>query len=159
MLSLFAAIACLGWIELPGNRLWRVTGSVALAAVAVFFGLQQLDRLGSLRTDIRGRAQVQSDLHALALPGCRPVYVPDHRLVPLLAYWHDVKPRGILAQSPVISSGEVVLPASARVQRLSILDPHEPRPRRLAIPPGWREASANRSWHVYAAPLCHYFER
>jgi len=159
MLSLFAAIGCLGWIELPGNRLWRVTGSVALAALAVFFGLQQVDRLSSLRTDIRARAQVQSDLHALALPGCRPVYVPDHRLVPLLAYWHDVKPRGILAQSPVISSGEVVLPASARVQRLSILDPHEPRPRRLAIPPGWREASANRSWHVYAAPLCHYFER
>jgi hypothetical protein len=159
MLSLFAAVGCLGWIELPGNRLWRATGSVALAAIAVFFGLQQLDRLTSLRTDIRARAQVQSDLHALALPGCRPVYVPDHRLVPLLAYWHDLKPRRILAQSPVISSGEVVLPVSARVQRLSILDPHEPRPRRLAIPAGWREVSANRSWHVYAAPLCHYFER
>ena len=128
-------------------------------AVFAVAGLQQLDRLGSLRTDIRGRAQVQSDLHALALPGCRPVYVPDHRLVPLLAYWHDLKPRRVLAQSPVISSGEVVLPASARVQRLSILDPHEPRPRRLAIPPGWREVTANRSWHVFAAPLCHYFER
>ena len=159
MLSLFAASGCLGWIELPGNRPWRVTGSVALAAVAVFFCLQQLDRLTSLRTDIRERAQVQSDLHALALPGCRPVYVPDHRLVPLLAYWHDLKPRRVLAQSPVISSGEVVLPASARVQRLSILDPHEPRPRRLAIPSGWREVTANRSWHVFAAPLCHYFER
>src|SRR4051794_6965036 len=159
MFSLFAAIGCLGWIELPGNRLWRVTGSVALAAIAVFFGLQQVDRLSSLRTDIRGRAQVQSDLHALALPGCRPVYVPDHRLVPLLAYWHDLKPRRVLAQSPVISSGGVALPASARVQRLSILDPHEPRPRRLAIPSGWREVTANRSWHVFAAPLCHYFER
>ena len=159
MLCLFAAVGCLGWLDSPGNRLWRVTGSVALAAIVVFFGVQQVDRLSSLRTDIRARAQVQSDLHALALPGCRPVYVPDHRLVPLLAYWHNLRPRRILAQTPVISSGELVLPANGRVQQLSILDPDEPRPRRLSIPMGWREASANRSWRVYAAPLCHYFER
>ncbi len=62
-------------------------------------------------------------------------------------------------QAPATAAGTVVLPASARVQRLSILDPHEPRPRRLGVPPGWRQADANRSWQVYAAPLCHHFER
>jgi hypothetical protein len=159
MLALFAAVGCLGWLSAPGNRVWRAGGSVALLAIMVFFGMQQVDRLSSLRTDIRARAQVQSDLRAVPLPGCRPIYVPDHRLVPLLAYWHHLDPRRILAQTPVISSGELVLPADARVQRLSILDPHEPRPRRLAIPPGWREASANRSWSVHAAPLCRYYER
>ncbi len=159
MLALFAAVGCLGWMSVTDNRLWRMTGSVALIAIAVFFGLRQVDRLTSLRTDIRARAQVQSDLHALALPGCRPIYVPDHRLVPLLAYWHHLEPQRILAQSPVISSGELVLPANARVERLSILDPHEPRPRQLTVPAGWREASANPSWSVYAAPLCRYYER
>ena len=44
-------------------------------------------------------------------------------------------------------------------QRLSILDPNEPRPRVLEIPPGYKQAGENRSWFVYAAPLCHYFEK
>jgi hypothetical protein len=159
MLALFAALGCLGWLGRPELRAWRALGLSALAAIAVFFGLQQVDRLTSLRTDIRARAEVQSDLRALALPACRPLYVPDHRLVPLLAYWHDLRPKDILVKTPATGSGTLVLPASARVQRLSILDPNEPRPRRLTIPPGWREAGANRSWLVYAAPLCHYFER
>jgi hypothetical protein len=163
MLALFAALACVGWLGLapdaPGRSLWRATGVAGLIAIAVFFPLQQVDRLTSLRSDIRARARVQSDLHALALPGCRPVLVPDHRLVPLLAYWHDLRPQRILVRMPDTGSGVLALPAGARVQRLSILDPHEPRPRRLSVPPGWREAGANRSWRVYATPLCHYFER
>jgi hypothetical protein len=150
MLALFAAYACLRW---------RPFGYALLAAIVVFFGVQQVDRLTSLRTDIRARAQVQSDLRALALPACRPVYVVDHRLVPLLAYWHDLRPRTILAQEPLLGAGELVLPANARVQRLSILDPHEPVPRRLSAPTGWREADGNRSWIVYAPTLCHFVSR
>jgi hypothetical protein len=154
MLALFAALACLGWLDLPpghpARTAWRAVGVAALAAIVVFFPLQQMDRLSSLRTDIRARARVQADLQALALPPCRPLYVPDHRLVPLFAYWHDLRPQRILARSPVTSSGALVLPASASVQRLSILDPHEPRPRRLSPPGGWRRASANRSWRVYS---------
>jgi hypothetical protein len=80
-------------------------------------------------------------------------------LVPLLAYWHDERQQRILVQAPGTAAGTVVLPASARVQRLSVLDPHEPRPRRLSVPRGWREADSNRSWRVYTAPLCHHFER
>jgi hypothetical protein len=158
MLALFAAFACLGWVEHPGLPAWRPLGLVALAAIAVYFGLQQVDRLSGLRTDVRARARVQSDLRALALPSCRPLYVPDHRLVPLLAYWDGEPPQRILVQAPATAAGTVVLPADARVQRLSILDPHEPRPRALRVPPGWREAGANRSWRAYASPLCHHFE-
>jgi hypothetical protein len=102
---------------------------------------------------------VQSDLLGLAIPACRPLYVPDHRLVPLLAYWHDLRPQTIVVRTPDTGAGTLVVPANARVQRLSILDPNEPRPRVLTIPPGWKQAGANRSWLVYAAPLCHYFER
>jgi hypothetical protein len=159
MLALFAAVGCLGWIGRPARGVWRAIGLAALTAILVFFGLQQVDRLSSLRTDIRARARVQADLHALSLPGCRPLYVPDHRLVPLLAYWHDLQPRQIIVSTPRTGSGTLVLPASPRVQRLSILDPNEPRPAAPRIPPGWRQAGANRSWLVYATPLCHYFER
>src|SRR3954469_6627817 len=80
MLAVFAALACLGWAELPPEHparvAWRAFGLVALALIVVFFGAQQVDRLSSLRTDIRARASVQADLHALELPRCRPVYVP-----------------------------------------------------------------------------------
>jgi len=85
---------------------------------------------------------------------CGPVYVPNHRLVPLLAYWHDLRPSRILARLPVTSSGVLVLPANSRAQRLSILDPHEPRPRRLTPPAGWRLRAGNRSWLLYTGPKC-----
>jgi hypothetical protein len=156
MLALFAALACLGWIDHPEHRrIWRPFGIAALTVIAVFFGLQQVDRLSDLRTDIRARAKVQSDLHALALPACRPVYAPDHRLVPLLAYWHDLRPQRIVVKPPAPgASGVVILPANARVQRLSILDPREPRARRLSAPTGWQRAAANRSWLVYENGPC-----
>lgn len=149
MVALLAAVGCLGWLEARGQRLWRAVGSAALVAVIVFFGIQQVDRLSSLRTDIRARARVQSDLRALSLPPCRPLYVADHRLVPLLAYWHDLRPRRILARTPATSAGALVLPANARVQRLSILDPNEPRPRRLSAPADWRLRARSRAWRVY----------
>jgi hypothetical protein len=158
LLAVFAALACLGWLELPHDHParggWRAFGLTALAAIVVFVGLQQADRLDSLRTDIRARERVQADLHALGLAGCSPVFVPNHRLVPLLAYWHDRRPKQILARVPSGADGQLVLPASTEVQRLSILDPREPRPLDLAAPAGWRQIASNRSWRLYGAPGC-----
>jgi hypothetical protein len=158
IVALFTAVGCLGWTELParapGRALWRGLGVVALGAIVVFFGVQQVDRLSDLRTDIRNRDRVQDDLRKLAdapeLRACRPVFVPNHRPVPLLAYWADIRPNQILTRSPG-PRGSVILPANAEVQRLSILDPHEPRPVRLSAPPGYRLAERNRSWLLYAA--------
>jgi hypothetical protein len=45
-------------------------------------------------------------------------------------------------------------PANAEVEKLSILDPHEPTVIHLRVPPGWREAARNRSWVLYAGPAC-----
>jgi hypothetical protein len=80
-------------------------------------------------------------------------------MVPLLAYWHDLRPKTILVQEPLLGAGQFVLPANPRVQRLSILDPHEPVPRTLRPPSGWREADGNRSWIAYAPTLCHFVSR
>jgi hypothetical protein len=158
VLTVFAALGCLGWTQLapghPARRGWQAFGLVALAAIAVLFGIQQVDRLSSLRTDIRARASVQADLHALPLAGCARVYVPNHRLVPLLAYWHDIRPNDIQANTPVNGRGQSVIPANAEVERLSILDPHEPRVLAPRPPPGLRPIASNRSWRLYAARRC-----
>jgi hypothetical protein len=166
ILAFFAAVACLGWLELrpgdPGRALWRAVGLVALAVIVVFFPLQQVHRLTALRTDIRNRDRVQADLRQLAdsskpvLRSCRPVFVPNHRPVPLLAYWADIRPTQILTRAPsgADSRGALVLPANAEVQKLSILDPHEPRPLQLSAPPGYRLVSRNRSWLLYAGRAC-----
>jgi len=158
VLAVFAALACLGWTQLasdhPARRGWRAFGVITLAVIVIFFGLQHVDRLDSLRTDIRARARVQADLHALELARCAPVYVSNHRLVPLLAYWHDIRPADILTRRPSAGGGQLVPPANAEVQRLSILDPHEPRPVKLSPPPGWRPLAMSRSWRLYASPSC-----
>jgi hypothetical protein len=159
--ALFTAIGCLGWLELParapGRALWRAAGVVALGVIVVFFGIQQVDRLTALRTDIRNRDRVQSDLRKLAdapvLDSCRPVFVPNHRPVPLLAYWSDIRPKQILTRS-ASPTGALVLPANAEVQKLSILDPHEPVPLHLSAPPGFRLVARDRSWLLYAGPRC-----
>jgi hypothetical protein len=161
IVALFTAVGCLGWIELParapGRALWRGVGLISLGAIVVFFGVQQVDRLTALRTDIRNRDRVQDDLRGLAgapvLDRCRPVFVPNHRPVPLLAYWADIRPKQILTR-PATGTGALVLPANAEVQKLSILDPHEPRPLKLAAPPGFRLVARDRSWLLYAGPRC-----
>ena len=168
VLALFTAIACLGWLELrrgePGRSLWRAVGLLALAGIVVFFPLQQVHRLTSLRTDIRNRARIQTDLRGLAdarsarpyLRSCRPLFVPNHRPVPLLAYWADVRPKEIDTRQPSAADarGALVLPASPEVQKLSILDPNEPVPLRLSAPADYRLVSRNRSWLLYAGPRC-----
>jgi hypothetical protein len=159
--AFFAAVGCLGWLQLParapGRALWRGIGVAALGVIVVFFGIQQVDRLTSLRTDIRNRDRVQDDLRGLAgapvLDRCRPVFVPNHRPVPLLAYWSDIRPKEILTSSAT-PTGALVLPANAEVQKLSILDPHEPVPLRLSAPPGFRPVARDRSWLLYAGPRC-----
>ncbi len=168
VLALFTALACLGWLQLPADHParagWRAFGLVALAAIVIFFPVQQVHRLTSLRTDIRNRDRVQSDLRKLAQAGsakpylesCRAVFVPNHRPVPLIAYWADIRPQSIATREPgpLDLHGALVLPANAEVQKLSILDPNEPRPLRLAAPVDWRLVGRDRSWLLYAGPAC-----
>jgi hypothetical protein len=168
MLALFAAVAALGWTALershPWRRAWSIGGSAIVALLVLFFAVQQVDRLTSLRTDIGNRDRIQANLHGLAtrapvealVRGCRPTFVPNHRPVPLIAYWDDIRPASIVTRQPgaAASRGTMFFPANAEVEKLSILDPHEPTVIQLRVPPGWREAARNRSWVLYAGPAC-----
>jgi hypothetical protein len=137
MLALFAGLGALGWTALPrehaGRRAWTAVGAVALLAIAAFFPLQQVDRLDALKADIAARDRIQADLRELvqrpvvkqALRACPRVFVPTHRLVPLIALWADVRPERIVTLRRS-EGGCLVFPANEQVAKLAVLDPNEP---------------------------------
>ena len=156
------AIACgagaFGWTRLaadhPWRRRWQVVGALVLVALAVFTP-RQVQRIDSLRANIAIQRDIRDDLHALAdrAPlngGCRPVAVPNHRPVPLLALWLDLPPREIVsAQLRRPDTGLFIDPASARVRRNFTLDRNDPGVLTATVPPGFRQAARNRSWVIY----------
>lgn len=162
MLAIFAAVAAFGWLVLDGEhpvrRRWALGGALALAAM-VAFSWQQADRLSLLRADIAKRDRIQADLLDLvrtpraegALARCAPLYVPNHRPVPSLAYWTGRRPSEVLSAQLHRPSpdGLFIAPATPEVERLSILDPNDPRRLDAEVPPGYRPIAANRSWLLY----------
>jgi hypothetical protein len=154
MLAVLAGAGALGWLALPPGdtrrRAWAVAGAAALAAIVVFFPLQQVDRLNVLKDDIAARDRIQADLHELvdanrgALDRCRTVYVQSHRPVPLIAYWADKRPQRIVVSKANPTRPCSILPANKQVAALAILDPHEPATAPLPAIRG--PAMRNRSW-------------
>jgi hypothetical protein len=159
MLAVFTGAGALGWVGLPrdhpGRRLWRGVGVVAVIAIAVFFPLQQVDRLNLLKNDIANRDRIQADLKDLVeqravkadLRACTRVYVPSHRLVPLIALWADIRPKRIVTLKAPRHC--LVFPASQMVAKLAVLDPNEPGAT-LALYRGPATAR-NRSWIFVSA--------
>jgi len=174
MLALFAALAALGWTALdrtePGEsptrsrppwlrRAWQLGGGLVIVAMLALVP-QQFDRLRDLRNDIAKRDRIQADLRDLvrsdhgedALAACRPLYVPNHRPVPSLAYWLERRPEQIVSaqlERPS-AAGAFLAPASAEVERLSILDKNDPKRLDAEVPRGYRLVARNRSWLLYA---------
>jgi hypothetical protein len=155
MLAVFAGAGVFGWMSLPaghpGRRLWTFVGVAALAAIVVFFPLQQLDRLDLMKNDIAARDQIQADLRELVqrpgvkreLHACALVFVPTHRPVPLIALYADLAPSKVVAPRGS-ASGCVVVPANKSVAALAVLDPNEPNTARGVHLTGG--AQRNRSW-------------
>ena len=164
MLSLFAAVAALGWTALDpadGRRRPLMLGGVAILVAFVVFAPAQAGRLGDLRDDIADRDEVAADLHDLAgdptaeraLDRCGDVLVPNHRPVPNLAYWTGRPPGEIrvpAAGERAPRDGVFIAPATPRAAELSILDPRDPSAPATA-PAGYRELARNDSWVMYGA--------
>ncbi|MEA2478609.1 MAG: hypothetical protein QOJ07_531 [Thermoleophilaceae bacterium] len=169
MLALLAALAALGWTALPATApergRWKIGGLVVLLAILVVFPVQQVGRLTALRTDIANRDRVEADLRVLverpearrAITACRPLYVPNHRPIPQLAYWTGRRPSQVEAIGTAPSgAGTYLSPATDAVAKLSVLDPRDPKPLGTAVPrtgagpPGYREVARNRSWVLFA---------
>ena len=160
--AILCGAGAFGWRSLPEGdrrrRPWAWFGLATLVALLVFVPAQA-QRIGDLRDALHIQDGIQDDLRALVRrpPGtlkaaCTPVGVPNHRPIPLLALWLDVRPERVVSlQEQAITRGAYARPATERVARDYVLDP---RDRDRAIPPpppGFTLAAANRSWRVYRA--------
>src|SRR3954454_4939782 len=138
MLTVFAGAGVFGWQALPpghpGRKLWRPVGIAALDAIAIFFPLQQIDRLNVLKDDIAAHDRIQADLKELVqrpavkhkLQSCRGVLVGSHRVVPLVELWADIRPNRIFSARGQVYGSCAILPANGTVAKLAVLDPNEP---------------------------------
>ena len=119
----------------------------------------QTDRLDRLRDGIQLRGAIQDDLRDLTrddraeplLERCAPVYVPNHRPVPILAWYLDRDPDVFVSaqlERPV--RGLYVAPANRVVEQKFVLDPRDPKRVEAAVPAGFTAVARNESWVLYA---------
>lgn len=168
ILSIFFALALLGWRLLepgdPWRRRWQIFAAIVLAMVLVWLPNQwNLDR--QVHTDLTNQGKIENDLTDLVNQGafsgdCGPIAVPNHRAVPRLAFGLEVKPTDIVSASEAVSgeekekldeAGYWVQPASQFVIHNYILDPNDTTKfQDLEPPEGFREVARNESWIVYS---------
>jgi len=159
ILSIFVALALLGWRLLPaghrGRRPWQVLAAV-VALMFVVWLPNQWDLDSRVDTDLTNQARIENDLTDLVDAGafeplCGPIAVPNHRAVPRLAYGLEIKPTQIVSASEeeIPRRGYFVAPASPFVTHNFILDPNDPTDLSIPVPPGFKRVAANDSWIVY----------
>ncbi len=165
MLAIFFGVACFGWLNLgrdrhPIRRNWMI-GGIALALVFVSSGIaHQAPRIEKVRNGIELRGKVQDDLRDLVDGGsaraaarrCPVVYVPNHRPVPILAWYVDRQPKKFVPRDPGDRGpGAWLLPRTAEVRDKFVLDPNDPVQANIPLvaPPDWTRVGANESWQLY----------
>ena len=159
ILSVFVALALLGWRLLPGGhpgrRPWQGLAAV-VALMTVVWLPNQWDLDSRVDTDLTNQARVEGHLSDLVDDGafeplCGPIAVPNHRAVPRLAFGLDVRPSDVVSASEegAPRRGYFVAPASPFAIHNFILDPNDPTDLSLPVPPGFERVAANDSWVVY----------
>jgi len=157
MLALFCAAALVGWRQLRSGtrakRLWA-GGALVLACALVLSAPGNVDELREARELAVFRSDVQRDLLTIAdhidTRHCRPVQVPNHRPVPLLAHRLDASPSSIVIRGGEHATrGTLVIPASQAVERDFLAIAGEARGIDLSAPRGFRRSAANASWALY----------
>jgi hypothetical protein len=159
ILSIFVAVALLGWRLLdpghPALRPWQVSAAL-VALMFVLWLPNQWDLDSRVDSDLTDQARIENDLSDLVDAGafeplCGKVAVPNHRAVPRLAFGLDVEPTRIISASEeaVPRRGYFVAPASPFVVHNFILDPNDPTRISPKAPDGFKEVARNASWRVY----------
>src|SRR5919109_533354 len=145
MLAIFFAYSVFGWRDREPNRerrLWSI-GAVVLAVLFIAFLPANLRGLDGMRDGVELRGRIQEDLRSLAqssgtaslMKRCMPIYVPNHRPVPILAYYLNRRPDQIVsAQLEQPRHGVFVAPATTEVKTKFVLDPHDPKRLEAAVP-------------------------
>jgi hypothetical protein len=159
VLSVFVALALLGWRLLDADHPWRRRWQLFAGVVALMFVLwlpNQWDLDSTVHRDLANQGTIERDLTDLVDAGafrplCGPVAVPNHRAIPRLAFGLEVKPTRIVSatEQGIPRHGYFVDPASAFVIHNFILDPNDPTSFSLKEPKGFHLVARNRSWKVY----------
>jgi hypothetical protein len=152
LLIVIAAIGVVRAIQLgrAGHPAWGAFAAVACVLLAMF-AVPQVNRLDRLRSTLATQRSIADDLHDLADSGalsrCGKIRLPNHRVRPMLAAWLDVPAQTIAAGGP--PTGTALVPATARVERLFILDPRDRVSGASELPPDAVKIAGNASWAVY----------
>jgi hypothetical protein len=160
ILSIFVAVALLGWRLLEPDHPWRRRWQLFAALVLLMFVVwlpNQWDLDSTVDSDLTNQARIEDDLTDLVEAGafeplCGKIAVPNHRAVPRLAFGLEIEPTQIISASEegAPARGYFVAPASPFVIHNFILDPKDPtRLPQLRVPSGFREVDRNESWRVY----------
>jgi hypothetical protein len=169
ILSIFFALALLGWRFLDRGNPWRLrwqvfAGVVLLMALVWLPNQWNLDK--QVHTDLTNQGQIENDLSDLVdegafSPDCGPIAVPNHRAVPRLAFGLDVKPTDVVSASEAVSgeekakleeAGYYVEPANSFVIHNYILDPNDKTNFDEVEPPaGFHKVAGNESWLIYSS--------
>jgi hypothetical protein len=161
MLSILFAFAALGWLDVgagEARRRWAI-GGVALLVLFCAFAPANVSGLDDMRAGIQLRGRIESDLRELAddsrahrlLDTCKPVYVPNHRPVPILAYELD-RPAGDFVSAALERPlrGIFIAPANAIVREKFVLDPNDQKRLDATVPGDFARVTGNRSWTLYS---------
>ncbi len=175
ILFIFAAASVLGWRLLEPGHTWRRPWQAAAVLVVLLYVAwlpNQYDLLSKVDRDLSNQSLVERDLEALVdegafvppsdLPGgggpgvesCLPISVPNHRAVPRLAFWLDIRPRDVVsiaAAGEQPGEGFFLAPARDFTVENFILDPGEPGRAVTEPPPGFELVAENRSWKLYTS--------
>lgn len=158
--AIFCGAGVFGWRELRSGdkhrQPWAIFGVLTIVLLVVFTPAQ-VDRISNLRYALSRQEQIQNDLQALIKqpPGlitasCKPITVPNHRPVPVLALWLDVAPEAIFsADDQLLPAGQFIAAATPQVASDYILDPRDLNRRVIGPPRALTLAGGNQSWLVY----------
>ena len=160
--AILCGAGAFGWRSLPEGdrrrRPWAWFGVATLVALArvrarpdrrasATCATRCASRTGSRTTCGRSSASRRARCAA----GCTPVGVPNHRPIPLLALWLDVRPARVVSLQERDDRPRRLRPPGDRPGRRATTcstratcDKAIPPP-----PPGFRLAAANRSWRVF----------
>lgn len=158
ILCVFCGAGVCGWLALERGDRRRTAWMAGAAAVIVAFAIFAPSEYRTAHRQMVELARQQSiehelvalvDNHTINL-ACGPVGVPNHAPVPLLALYLKTSPANVRSlQVGHIDSGVYVDPASKEVEEDYVLDPHDPHPRTVSIPPGFESAGGDASWLIF----------
>jgi len=168
ILAIFAAASVLGWRLLPADSKWRRPWQVVAVLVVLLYLVwlpNQYDLVSKVDRDLSNQSLVERDLEALVDDGafdraddgdadaCLPISVPNHRAVPRLAFWLDIRPSDVVSVAATDEQpefGYFLAPARDFTVENFILDPGEPGRATTDPPPGFKLTAENRSWKLYS---------